>query len=232
MTPSVEQFAPLRPTDSPSAYNEARAAYIKHLVDLMSRYDLLIGVGMPADSWMLSSGVGGPTLCFFHGQNRVHFDNTTERGFICGLGDDRTPLVQVKHRIYHPGSLSRVAIHERFDYCDRAIVLNVPGHTSEVATVMHLFVRRILDSVEGIAQPRAAWRTGTLELPITRHALEHRFLWGVASTDEDGRVVIQVSDDQNCLSLNPFATANALVAIRSGAGQVAAGECVDYVSLE
>jgi molybdopterin biosynthesis enzyme len=73
---------------------------------------------------------------------------------------------------------------------------------------------------------------GTLESPITRHPLEHRFLWGMAHTDETGHVLIRVSDDQNSLSLNTFATSNALVAIRSGEGQVAAGECVDYLSLD
>jgi molybdopterin biosynthesis enzyme len=54
----------------------------------------------------------------------------------------------------------------------------------------------------------------------------------VARTDENGRVVIQVDDDQNSLSLNAFATSNALVTIRNGEGQLDAGECVDYLPLE
>jgi molybdopterin biosynthesis enzyme len=97
---------------------------------------------------------------------------------------------------------------------------------------MHLFVRRILDSMEGLAHPEPVWRTGILASPVTRHPLEHRFPWGIAHTDETGRVVIQVNDDQNSLSLNTFATSNSLVAIRSGAGQIAKGQCVDYLSLE
>ena len=111
-------------------------------------------------------------------------------------------------------------------------MLNIPGLTAEVATIMHVFVRRILDSMEGLAQPQPVWRTGTLASPITRHPLEHRYPWGVAHTDETGHVVIQVSDDQNSLSLNTFAASNALVAIHSGAGQVTPGERVDYLSLE
>lgn len=232
VTPSVEQLAPLRPMDSPTASEKARAIYIERIFDLISRYDLLIGVGMPADSWILSGGLGSAGPCFREGRTLVHFDNTGERGFICGLGDHRTRPIVLYRRLFRPGSLSRYGGSDGFTYYDRAVVLNVPGHTSEVATIMHLFVRRILDSMEGLAQPQPVWRTGMLASPITRHPLEHRFPWGVAHTDETGRVVIQVSDDQNSLSLNAFATSNALVAIRSGAGQVATGERVDYLSLE
>lgn len=232
VTPSVEQLAPLREMDAPSAANEERRAYIKRLFDLMSRYDLLIGIGMPADSWMLSHGLGGSFACFRECDERVHFDNTRERGFICGLGDHRTRPIVLYRRLFRPGSLSRYCGADGCTYYDRAAVLNLAGHTSEVATVMHLFVHRILDSMEGVAQPGPVWRTGTLGSPITRHPLEHRFPWGVAHADETGRIVIQVSDDQNSLSLNTFATSNALVAIRSGTGQVATGERVDYLSLE
>ena len=231
VTPPVEQLTPEHSKDSPSDIREARTTYIKRFFDLMPRYDLLIGVGMPADSWMLSPGLGG-SVAFNEGKTCIHFDNTTERGFECRIGGDRTPPVHVKHTLYRPGTLSHFAGSASYIYYDRPIVLNVPGHTPEVATIMHLFIRRTLDSLAGVAEPGPVWRVGTLQSPITRHPLEHRFLWAFARIDDSGRVAIGVSDDQNCLSLNTFATANALVAIRSGAGQVAAGECVDYVSLE
>ena len=230
--PTVEQLAPLPTTDSPSAAHDAEDAYRDQLLDLMSRYDLLIGVGMPADGGMLGSGLGGPVSCFPHGQERVHFDNTKERGFICGLGDDRTSPVVGKRPFYQPYAPTEIFRYDGFFIYDRAIVLNVPGDTPEVATVMHLFARRILDFMECVAKPGPVWRRGTLESPLTRHATEHRFLWGVARTDEKGCVVIQVSDDQNSQSLRAFATSNALVAIRCGTGQVGTGECVDYLSLE
>ena len=252
MMPSVEWLAPLRPMDSSDttrktqeateaqeaeeqqAGREAQDAYREQLLDLMSRYDLLIGVGMPADAAMLANGLGGPVSCFTHGQEHIHFDNTKARGFICGLGDDRTAPVLGKRRdpVYRSESSTEIARYDSLPSYDRAIVLNLPGHTPEVATVMQLFVPRLLDSMEGVAQAGPVWQKGTLASPVTRHALEHRFLWGVAHTDESGRVVIQVSDDQEGLSLNAFATSNALVTIRNGEGQVAAGECVDYLSLE
>lgn len=232
VTPSVEQLASLRLMDSQSAANEARTIYIKRMLDLMSRYDLLIGVGMPADSWILSGGLGSAASCLRECRTHVHFDNTWERSFICGLGDHRTRPIVLYRRLFRPGTLSRYCGSDGFTYYDRAVVLNIPGHTAEVATIMHVFVRRILDSMEGLAQPQPVWRTGTLASPITRHPLEHRYPWGVAHTDETGHVVIQVSDDQNSLSLNTFATSNVLVAIHSGAGQVATGERVDYLSLE
>lgn len=232
LTPSVEQLPTLRRMDSQSAANEGRKAYIKCLFELMSRYDLLIGVGMPADSSILSDGLGAASSCFREGYEHVHFDNTRERGFICGLGDHRTRPIVLYRRLFRPGTLSRYCGSDGFTYYDRAVVLNIPGHTAEVATIMHVFVRRILDSMEGLAQPQPVWRTGTLASPITRHSLEHRYLWGIAHTDKTGHVVIQVSNDQNSLSLNTFATSNALVAIHSGAGQVTPGERVDYLSLE
>ena len=230
--PTVEQLAPLPPTDCPSAAQEAQEAYRDQLLDLMARYDLLIGFGMPVDGAMLANGLGGPVSCFSHGQERVHFDNTKERGFICGLGDDRTTPMLGKRPFFQPYAPTEIFRYDGFFIYDRAIVLNVPGDTPEVATVMHLFARRILDSMEYVAQPGPVWRRGTWESPITRRATEHRFLWGVARTDEKGRVVIQVSDDQNSQSLKPFSTSSALVAIRNGEGQLAAGECVDYLSLE
>ena len=232
MTPSVEQLAPLPPSDPSSSAHDAQAAYREQLLELMSRYDLLMGVGMPADAAMLANGLGGPVSCFTHGQAHIHFDNTKERGFICGLGDDRTSPVLGKRPMRPPESPNELARYEGFFMYDRATVLNLPGDTPEVATVMHMFVRRLLDSMEGGAQPGPVWRTGTLALPITRHEARHRFLWGIARVDESGRVVIQVSDDQNSQSLKTFATANALVTIRCGTGQIGAGECVDYLSLD
>jgi molybdopterin biosynthesis enzyme len=263
-TPSVEGLAPLRPMDSSDTTRktqeatqaqeageqqagreaheaheaqeaqEAQDAYREQLLDLMSRYDLLIGVGMPAEAAMLANGLGGPVSCFAHGQEHIHFDNTKDRGFICGLGDDRTAPVISKRRdpVYRSESSTDIARYDSLFSYDRAIVLNVPGHAPEVAMVMQLFVPRLLDSMEGVSQPGPVWHKGTLASPLTRHALEHRFLWGVARTDENGRVVIQVDDDQNSLSLNAFATSNALVTIRNGEGQLDAGECVDYLSLE
>jgi molybdopterin biosynthesis enzyme len=257
-TPSVEGLAPLRPMDSSDTTRktqeatqaqeaeeqqagreaheaqEAQDAYREQLLDLMSRYDLLIGVGMPAEAAMLANGLGGPVSCFTHGQEHIHFDNTKDRGFICGLGDDRTAPVISKRRdpVYRSESSTDIARYDSLFSYDRAIVLNVPGHAPEVAMVMQLFVPRLLDSMEGVSQPGPVWHKGTLASPLTRHALEHRFLWGVARTDENGRVVIQVDDDQNSLSLNAFATSNALVTIRNGEGQLDAGECVDYLSLE
>jgi molybdopterin biosynthesis enzyme len=250
-TPSVEWLAPLHPmvssdttrktqeateareTEGQQEPQAAQEAYREQLLDLMSRYDLLIGVGMPADAVMLANGLGGPVSCFAHGQEHVHFDNTKDRGFICGLGDDRTSPMISKRRdpVYRSESSTEIARYDSLFSYDRAIVLNVPGHTPEVATVMQLFVPRLLDSMEGVAQPGPVWQKGTLASPITRHALEHRFLWGVARSDESGRVVIQVDDDQSRLSLNAFAASNALVTIRNGEGQIAAGECVDYLSL-
>jgi len=230
--PTVEQLAPLPPTDSASAAHDAEEAYRDRLLDLMSRYDLLIGVGMPTDGAMLANGLGGPVSCFPHGQERVHFDNTKERGFMCGLGDDRTSPVVGKRPHYRPDAPTEIFRYDGFFIYDRAIVLNVPGDTPEVAAVMHLFARRILDFMECVATPGPVWRRGTLEAPLTRHANEHRFLWGVAHTDENGRVVIQVSDDQHRQSLRPFAASNVLVTIRNGTDPLAAGECVDYLSLD
>jgi molybdopterin biosynthesis enzyme len=232
VTPPVERLTPIRLITSPDAIRKADMAHVERVRDLMSRYDLLISVGMPSDPWLLSSGSRGPFSCCPWGQERVHFDNTTERAFMCGLGDDRTPPIVVNHRRYRPGSLSHYAGQDHLSYYDRTIVLTVPGHTSEVAAVTHVFARRILDSMEGLALPGPVWRMGTLESPITRHPLEHRFLWGMAHNDETGHVSIRVSDDQNSLSLNTFATSNALVTIRSGGGQVSAGERIDYLPFE
>ncbi|PMS22483.1 hypothetical protein C0Z18_03880 [Trinickia dabaoshanensis] len=230
--PTVEQLTPLPPTDAGSTAHDAEEAYRDRLLDLMSRYDLLIGVGMPTDGAMLGNGLGGPVACFPHGQERAHFDNTKERGFICGLGDDRSSPVVGKRPHYKPSAPTEIFRYDGFFIFDRAIVLNVPGDTPEVATVMHLFARRILDFMECVATPGPVWRRGTLEAPLTRHATENRFLWGVARTDESGRVVIQISDDQNRQSLAPFAASNVLVTICNGTEPLAAGECVDYLSLD
>ncbi len=231
VTPLVEPLAPLGAARSPRTPLGAHAAYVQRLLELMSRYDLLIGVGMPADSVLLSSGVGGP-FSFPAGRQLIEFDKTTDRRFALALSDDRTPPVRGKRPIYRDGSSTEIAGWEGFAYYDKAVVLSLPGHTPDVAAVTQVFVRRILDLMEGVGQPGPIWRTGALENPVTRRQSAHRFLWGTAHVDDGGRVAIQTNDDQNGLHLNTFATSNALLAIQSGTEQAAAGERVDYLSLD
>lgn len=229
--PSVELFAPLGADGAPMYARDTHLAYVRRLLDVMSRYDLLIGIGMPADSMLLGLGLGG-RFAFPEGRRRVELDRSAGLRFALALGDDRTAPVRGKRPIYRQGSSTDIAGWEAFASYDRAVVLNVPGYTPEVATTVQVAVRRILDLMEGVAQPGPVWRKGVLAGPITRRPTAHRFLWGGACVDENGRVAIQVSDDQSGLQLNTFATSNALVAIQAGAGHVGARECVDYVPLD
>lgn len=229
--PPVEQIPPISATDSIRVRIDENEAYRKRLRELMSRYDLLIGVGMPADSALQGCGLGGP-LAFPMGRCRIKFDGDEGREFSVALGDDRSPRVLGKRMIYRPGSTTDVVGCEGFAYYDRAIVLTLPGYTPDIAAIMHVAVRMILDLMEGVGAPGPFWRRGALANPITRRKETHRFLWGTARIDEGRRVAIEVNDDQNGLDLRTFSTANVLVAIQSGTGRIESGELVDYVATD
>ena len=197
----------------------------------MSRYDLLIGVGMPADSSLRGRGLGGPFA--FPGSRRlIHFGTWAHKCFALAVSDDRTPPVLGKRAIYRPGSTTEIAGSEGFAFYDRAIVLNLPGYIPDVAAYIHVAVRYIADLMEGVREPGPIWRKAALTHPLTRHQNVHRFLWGDAQIDETGRVSIQASEDQTGLHLNAFAASNALVAIQSGIGEVTVGESVDYILID
>jgi len=226
--PPVEQVTPRGANESPRRDAEVRATYVRRLIELMSRYDLLIGVGMPADSRFHRCGLGG-AFTFPAGRLHIALD---KKGACCctlALSDDRSPPVRRKRPIYRQGSTSQIAGWEGFAYIDRAVVLDLAGYTPEVAGTTHITVRRILDLMEGVTDAGPTWRKGVLAKPITRRPDANRLLWGVARVDEGGRVTIEVDDAQHGLSLRAFSTANALVAIQFGVGLVAAGESVDYV---
>ncbi|TAM49668.1 MAG: hypothetical protein EPN57_24735 [Paraburkholderia sp.] len=231
VVPAIEQLTPL---GAASATDDARVEhpeYVQRLLELMARYDLLIGVGMPADSMLLGCGLGGP-FAFPTGRQLIDLDQTSGLSFALALSDDRTPPVRRKRPIYRSGSSSEIAGWEGYAYYDRAVVLNLPGYTPDVAATMQVAVRRILDLMTGVREPGPQWRQGVLTSPITRRQAVHRLLWGTAHGDESGRVAIAASDAQNGLQLNAFATSNVLLAIPSGVGCAAVGDWVDYVSLD
>lgn len=229
--PPTEQVAPIDAPPSPSARRDAHGVYVQRLQDLMSRYDLLIGVGMPADSSLRNRGLGGP-FAFPTPRQLIHFGTWAHKAFALSISDDRTPPVLGKRAIYRAGSTTGVAGWEGFAFYDRAIVLNLPGYIPEVAAYIQIAVRYIVDLMEGMKEPGPIWRQAALTHPLTRDQNVHRFLWANAHIDETGRVSIRANDNQTDLHLNAFSTSNALVALRSGTGKATAGERVDYILIE
>lgn len=228
--PPTEQIAPVNPF-APRAHGDAYATYRRRLLRLMSNYDLLIGVGMPADPTFLRLGVGGP-FSFPVPARLIDFDRSRNGHFKLGVGDDRTPPIFGKRPIYRAGSTTEIGGCEGFAYYDRAIVLNLPGYTPEVAAYMHTAVRYIIDLMEGVQDPGPVWRKGELAHPLKRHPKRHRFLWGNAHLDEGSRVTLRAKDDQSGLHLSTFVASNALVALQFGTDQADAGESIDYVLLD
>lgn len=224
--PAIERVSALSNARMAAARRAAHDGYCEETQSLLSRYDLIIGYGMPADSILGSYGVGGQ-FSFPTGRTWIDVDSTSDHRFSLSLSDDRTPPDSVKRPIYRAGA--SLPGWERVTTYDRAVVLALPGFTPEIAVVMHVFVRRIVDLMEGVAQPAPAWRTGVLGQSLTRYPNRHRWLWSNARPDNDGQITLVVDDGQHAQMMSSFVRGNGLIGLPAGSSDAKAGDRVWYI---
>ena len=116
-----------------------------------------------------------------------------------------------------------------FGVRDRTLVFGLPGNPVSSLVGFELFVRPALLALQGHAGPRPMFRPGRLGRPVTLVGRDS--LLRARTRVEDGSVVLDPLTGQESHMIARAATADALVLVPRGDGELAAGTAVSYLSL-
>jgi molybdopterin molybdotransferase len=109
------------------------------------------------------------------------------------------------------------------------LVFGLPGNPVSSLVGFELFVRPALLALQGLAEPRPAFRPGRLGRSVT--LVSRDSLLRSRTRVEDGSVVLDPLTGQESHMIARAATADALVLVPRGDGELAAGTAVTYLSL-
>jgi molybdopterin molybdotransferase len=111
----------------------------------------------------------------------------------------------------------------------RTLVFGLPGNPVSSLVGFELFVRPALLALQGLADPRPAFRPGRLGRPV--RLVGRDSLLRARTRVEDGSVVLDPLTGQESHMIARAATADALVLVPHGDGELAAGAAVTYLGL-
>ncbi len=111
----------------------------------------------------------------------------------------------------------------------RTLVFGLPGNPVSSLVGFELFVRPALVALQGLAQPRPAFRPGRLGREVAM--VDRDSLLRSRTAVEDGQLVLYPLTGQESHMIAQAATADALVLIPRGEGRLEAGSAVSYLSL-
>jgi len=117
-----------------------------------------------------------------------------------------------------------------FGVRERTLVFGLPGNPVSSLVGFELFVRPALLALQGLAEPRPQFRPGRLGAPAKRLAARDALLRARARVDGDAVVLDPLTGQQSHMIAHA-ATADALVLVPQGEGELAAGSPVSYLSL-
>jgi molybdopterin molybdotransferase len=110
------------------------------------------------------------------------------------------------------------------------LVFGLPGNPVSSLVGCELFVLPAVRALEGAAHPRPAYELGRLATTVRRNANRDEFLRARRRVTDEG-VVLEPVRGQESHMIARAATADALVLVARGDGEVAAGEPVRYLRL-
>ena len=111
----------------------------------------------------------------------------------------------------------------------RTLVFGLPGNPVSSLVGFELFVRPALLALQGLAEPRPAYKPGRLGRPV--RVVERDSLLRARARVDDGAVVLDPLTGQESHMIARAAMADALVLVPRGEGELAAGTTVSYLSL-
>ena len=111
----------------------------------------------------------------------------------------------------------------------RTLVFGLPGNPVSSLVGFELFVRPALLALQGLAQPRPVFRPGRLGLPVK--LVSRDSLLRARTRVEGGEVVLDPLLGQESHMIARAVTADSLVLVPAGDGELAAGAAVSYLSL-
>jgi molybdopterin molybdotransferase len=113
----------------------------------------------------------------------------------------------------------------------RTLVFGLPGNPVSALVGAELFVRPAVLALQGASAPGPNYELGRVAAPIRRNAERDELIRARAAV-RDGVVELDVITGQESHMIARAATANALVLVPRGDGEVAAGETARYLRLE
>jgi molybdopterin molybdotransferase len=111
------------------------------------------------------------------------------------------------------------------------LVFGLPGNPVSSLVGSLLFVRPALLALQGSAEPRPAWAAGVLASAVRRVPARDDLLRARSALTEDGMTLTPVSGQESHM-IARTATADSLVHVPRGNGELAAGTSVRYLRLD
>ena len=113
----------------------------------------------------------------------------------------------------------------------RTLVFGLPGNPVSSLVGFELFVRPALLALQGLADPRPAFRPGRLARAVNRLATRDSLAAGAAAGRRTARSLLEPLTGQESHMIARAATADALVLVPRGDGELEAGSAVCYLPL-
>ena len=117
-----------------------------------------------------------------------------------------------------------------FGVRDRTLVFGLPGNPVSSLVGSLLFVRPALLAVQGTPDPRPAFEVGHTTAPLRRNKQRDEFL-RARRRSEDGRTLLEPVAGQESHMIVRAASADALVHVPRGDGEIPRGDAVRYLTL-
>ncbi|VWB32206.1 molybdopterin biosynthesis moeA protein [Burkholderia aenigmatica] len=227
--PAVE-YLPL-PSAVPWSADARRddQAFGRQLAELAGRYDLIVGAGLPAGDPFQIRGLNSQ-MAYPNSRDTIRIKQTPGGIFNVGRSMDRSPPKKWLVEYTRPnGYIYRSEAKVSYD---QAVLVNLPGHTSGVAVLMHAIVRYVLDSLEHVASPGPHWETALTAHDIAPDAELNGMRWGVRHGAERGESRVSLLPCQGDGPIRAVTDAEVLVAIPAGETVLPAGTPVLFVWLD
>ncbi|MDN7853968.1 SMI1/KNR4 family protein [Burkholderia seminalis] len=205
------------------------SAFKQQLGALSGRYDLIVGAGLPAGAPFEMRGLNAQTV-YANDRETIRIRQTPGERFNVGRSDDRSPPTKWTVQSTRPDG-----VVYRTETCvgyDQAVLVNLPGHASGVAVLMHTIVPHVLDLLEHVAAPGPCWETAPTVHDIEPDAECNGMRWGCLSATERGESRVRLLPFQGDGPIRGVAEADALVAIPAGVEVLPAGTPVLFLRLD
>jgi molybdopterin molybdotransferase len=118
-----------------------------------------------------------------------------------------------------------------FGLVGRQPVLGLPGNPASALVCAHLFLRPILDRLQG-RDPVVTLQKARLLHDLPANGPREHYLRSDLSSDDKGQALIRAWEQQDSSLLSVFAAANALIRLPANAPAMAEGALMDVLPLE
>ena len=117
-----------------------------------------------------------------------------------------------------------------FGLRNKTLVFGLPGNPVSSLVGALVFVRPALLGLQGVADPRPRFQVGRIEIALRRNEHRDEFVRARRSLDDRG-VLLEPVIGQESHMIVRAASADTLVHVPRGAGEIAAGDAVRYLDL-